>query len=85
MPAGIGIPIPRPGGAQTPPGGDAQKFPSITPCPAAYNRGMDTELYWELFRDTGDVTAFLLYREAQRLSGAENTETVTEQRPVTTD
>lgn len=46
---------------------------------------MDTELYWELFRDTGDVTAFLLYREAQRLSGAENTEIVTEQRPVTTD
>ena len=46
---------------------------------------MDTELYWELFRDTGDVTAFLLYREAQRLSGADNSETVTEHRSVTTD
>ena len=27
---------------------------------------MDKKLYWELFRDTGDITAFLLFRRAQR-------------------
>ena len=27
---------------------------------------MDKDLYWELFRDTGDVAAWLLYRAARR-------------------
>ena len=27
---------------------------------------MDKKLYWELFRDTGDITAFLLFGKAQR-------------------
>ena len=27
---------------------------------------MDKDFLWQLFRDTGDITAFLLYRKAQR-------------------
>ena len=26
---------------------------------------MDKNLFWQLFRDTGDITAFLLYRKAR--------------------
>jgi len=26
---------------------------------------MDKDILWELFRDTGDITAFLLYRRAK--------------------
>ena len=33
---------------------------------------MDEKVFWELFRDTGDPTAWLLYRAAQQNGDGDN-------------
>lgn len=41
--------------------------------PHGHTLPMDEKLFWELFRDTGDIAAFLLYRrlkEVKRADGA---------------